>query len=96
MKITLTSNPSYLTQVERDLLAIQLLETSFIVLGRIRKYAEDNGIQLTDSLQIEALLAKARNLIQELDEPELDIMNRRKVTDLGELNGTDEEVTEPA
>jgi hypothetical protein len=82
VKFLSSSDTDYFKAVDRDILALQLLETSMVLFSRILKCAQENGIQLTDSSQIELLLAKARNLIQELDSPEIEVLNKRKVTTL--------------
>jgi hypothetical protein len=75
-----STDPKYFQAVDRDILAIQLLEASIVLLQRIRKYADENGIRLTDGSQVDSLLARARNIIEELDKTETEEFNRRKVT----------------
>jgi hypothetical protein len=53
--------------VTRDILAIQLLETALALINQIRNYAKENRITLTDNPSLDLLLAKAQNLIYEMD-----------------------------
>jgi hypothetical protein len=81
--------PAY-SILTRDILAIQLLETALALINQIRNYAKENRITLKDNPSLDLLLAKAQNLIYEMDTTTADCFkssddgyhddqNRRKV-----------------
>jgi hypothetical protein len=85
-------------QLKRDILALQLLETSLEIMNSVRAYARKIGIELSDDLHIMALMAEAKRLLDDLDRSDSNVFrlksqesSRRKVTSFR----TDGEGTEP-
>jgi len=77
----------------RDILAIQLLETALALINQIRNYAIQNRIILKENPSLDLLLAKAQNLIYEMDTTANDI---KPADEKKHVFRTDEEEPVPA
>jgi hypothetical protein len=60
-------NQDFFTCLKSDILASQLLETAIILIEAVKKWAEENGIDLSDCDRLNTLIADAKKLIRELD-----------------------------
>jgi hypothetical protein len=88
---------SALEELERmHQLNYELLEQLNVIFG----YLNANKVKVPDEEKLAGLLTKAMALLAEVQAGtpktlQYQKISRRKVTDIGEFNGTDKEVTEP-
>ena len=82
--------------LERDIVALQLLEVSIYLIEGIREYAEENEIILGGSQKLDRLLNEAKTLLEEenyLTQPSK--LKNWLTDDFLQRKRTDEDFTEP-
>jgi len=86
-------NDDYSFRLTKDVLAIQLLEIAVALIHQIRNYAKQNAIVLIENPSVDILLAKAKNLINEMET--IESSATWSADEFLQRKRTDKDLTEP-